>query len=107
MIRFSCPTCQQHLSAAPAGAGSKIPCPSCGQRLEVPAPPCRDVSAPPEPETDGRRPARPYPPAPEENRGIGYTIAAVCGVVGLKVLLVLLPFAVLIVILCIRLSLMR
>jgi hypothetical protein len=107
MIRFSCPACQQHLCTAPAGAGSKIACPSCGQRVQAPAPPCRDASTPSEAETDGPRLARPYYRAPEDNRGLGYVVAAVCGVVGLKVLVVLLPIVVLIAILCIRLSLMR
>jgi DNA-directed RNA polymerase subunit RPC12/RpoP len=39
MIRFMCPTCLKHLKAPDDGAGRKIPCPRCGQRLQVPTPP--------------------------------------------------------------------
>jgi DNA-directed RNA polymerase subunit RPC12/RpoP len=35
-IRFSCPTCQKALKAPDNGAGRKIPCPQCGQRLMIP-----------------------------------------------------------------------
>jgi len=38
-IRFKCPTCQASLTAGDGKAGSKLPCPKCGQRLQVPPPP--------------------------------------------------------------------
>lgn len=39
MIRFSCPACRAVLEVADSGAASKLPCPKCGQRLQVPTPP--------------------------------------------------------------------
>jgi DNA-directed RNA polymerase subunit M/transcription elongation factor TFIIS len=39
MIRFTCPTCQALLTRDDAHAGTKVVCPSCGQRLQVPAAP--------------------------------------------------------------------
>ena len=36
MITFRCPTCQTELRAAPAQAGTKVQCPRCTQRLQVP-----------------------------------------------------------------------
>jgi len=38
MIRFQCPACQKVLKAEDRGAGTKINCPKCGQRLLVPPP---------------------------------------------------------------------
>jgi hypothetical protein len=38
MIRFQCPTCRKVLKAPDHGAGRKIPCPRCGQRLQIPFP---------------------------------------------------------------------
>jgi DNA-directed RNA polymerase subunit RPC12/RpoP len=43
-IKFNCPRCKAPLEAPASEAGTKKPCPSCGQRLQVPAPP-----PPPEP----------------------------------------------------------
>ncbi len=37
MIRFACPTCKSILEAPDHKAGTKIPCPKCEQRLEIPA----------------------------------------------------------------------
>jgi DNA-directed RNA polymerase subunit RPC12/RpoP len=37
MIRFSCPRCQSLLEQPIDAAGQKLPCPVCGQRLQVPA----------------------------------------------------------------------
>jgi DNA-directed RNA polymerase subunit RPC12/RpoP len=37
MIRFACPTCGKHLKAADRGAGMKVSCTRCGQRLQIPA----------------------------------------------------------------------
>jgi predicted RNA-binding Zn-ribbon protein involved in translation (DUF1610 family) len=39
MIRFSCPSCKSVLNVPEQNAGSKGPCPKCGQRLLVPRPP--------------------------------------------------------------------
>ncbi len=38
MIRFSCPACQSVVTVPPEKAGIKMPCPKCGQRLQVPVP---------------------------------------------------------------------
>jgi hypothetical protein len=38
VIRFSCPTCSKVLKAPDHGAGRKIACPGCGQRLLIPPP---------------------------------------------------------------------
>ena len=39
MIRFLCPRCKAVLDQPENAAGTKLPCPSCGQRLQVPLPP--------------------------------------------------------------------
>jgi DNA-directed RNA polymerase subunit RPC12/RpoP len=39
MIRYQCPKCSNTLAAQDADVGSKISCPHCGQRVQVPAPP--------------------------------------------------------------------
>jgi DNA-directed RNA polymerase subunit RPC12/RpoP len=38
-IRYNCPRCKKPLESPAIEAGTKKPCPSCGQRLQVPAPP--------------------------------------------------------------------
>ncbi len=38
MIRFACPACRKILKAPDEGAGRKINCPKCGQRLLIPPP---------------------------------------------------------------------
>lgn len=38
MIIFKCPTCLKTFKSPVADAGKKCPCPSCGQRLQIPAP---------------------------------------------------------------------
>lgn len=38
MIRFKCPACQKVLKVLDEGAGRKINCPKCGQRMRTPAP---------------------------------------------------------------------
>ncbi len=91
MIRFSCPVCQQHLSARDDGAGQKVACASCGQRLQIPAP---SESRP--------APAAPWPAYQSPpDRAPFYATMAVVAVIGLKVLAVLALF----LILCIRISL--
>ena len=37
-ILFKCPKCQNKLTVVDEKAGSKLPCPQCGQRLQVPIP---------------------------------------------------------------------
>jgi hypothetical protein len=39
MIRFLCPSCKSLLECADAKAGTKVGCPRCHQRLQVPVPP--------------------------------------------------------------------
>src|SRR5690348_13603878 len=39
MIRFACPKCKATIQAPDNKVGAKAPCPKCGQRLQVPAPP--------------------------------------------------------------------
>lgn len=90
MIRFSCPACNQHFSAAPDAAGRKMACASCGRRVQIPTPPetrRSDLASGPA-----------YQPAPD--RTPLYVTAAVVAVVGLKLLTVL----AIILILCVRLS---
>jgi DNA-directed RNA polymerase subunit RPC12/RpoP len=36
-IRYNCPNCKKPLESPASEAGTKKPCPSCGQRLQVPA----------------------------------------------------------------------
>jgi hypothetical protein len=38
MIRFGCPACEQVMSAPIKQTGKVIPCPSCGQKVQVPPP---------------------------------------------------------------------
>ena len=101
MIRFSCPACTQHIAAAHAGA--KIRCPSCGQRLQVPE---LSSPSPVSRQSSPRFADGPLPP-PEPDRTWRYAVLAVFGVVGLKVIVPLLLIVALILIFCIRLSLMR
>jgi TM2 domain-containing membrane protein YozV/DNA-directed RNA polymerase subunit RPC12/RpoP len=37
VIRYSCPNCKATLESSEAEGGSKIACPTCGQRLQVPS----------------------------------------------------------------------
>ena len=46
-IIFNCPNCSQELSVDAAGAGSEIPCPTCGESLTIP-----EKSAKPAPAAD-------------------------------------------------------
>src|SRR4051794_34939084 len=39
MIRFACPKCKAVLECPDDEAGSKMGCPHCGQRLQIPTPP--------------------------------------------------------------------
>jgi DNA-directed RNA polymerase subunit RPC12/RpoP len=45
-VRYTCPRCKASLESPTSEAGSKKPCPSCGQRLQVPAPPASHVPMP-------------------------------------------------------------
>jgi hypothetical protein len=82
MIRFSCPVCQQHLSARDDGAGQKVSCASCGQRLQIPTTP--------EHRTHPTALLPPYHP-PADRTSI-YAMAAVVAVIALKVLPILVLF---------------
>jgi hypothetical protein len=44
-IIFNCPKCNQELSVDSAGAGSELPCPTCGETITIPVEPAK--SAPP------------------------------------------------------------
>jgi DNA-directed RNA polymerase subunit RPC12/RpoP len=44
-IRFNCPRCKKPMEVPVIEAGAKKPCPSCGQRLQVPAAPPAPVPA--------------------------------------------------------------
>jgi hypothetical protein len=39
MIAFNCPKCKSLVRRQDSDAGIKIPCPTCGQRLQIPLPP--------------------------------------------------------------------
>ena len=45
-IVFNCPHCEQELAVDSSGAGSEIQCPSCGEKIMIPAEPAPE-SAPP------------------------------------------------------------
>jgi hypothetical protein len=38
-VRYNCPRCKKPLESPAIESGTKKPCPACGQRLQVPAPP--------------------------------------------------------------------
>ncbi len=38
-IIFNCPKCEQELAVDSSGAGTEIDCPSCGEKIVIPAPP--------------------------------------------------------------------
>jgi DNA-directed RNA polymerase subunit RPC12/RpoP len=44
-IVFNCPHCEQELAVDSSGAGSEIQCPSCGEKITIPA-----AATPPDPE---------------------------------------------------------
>jgi DNA-directed RNA polymerase subunit RPC12/RpoP len=46
-IIFNCPHCEQELSVDSAGAGSEIPCPTCGADIVIPEKPARPAPAVP------------------------------------------------------------
>lgn len=45
-IKYNCPRCKKALEASVSEAGTKKPCPDCGQRLQVPAAPPGAAPAP-------------------------------------------------------------
>jgi prepilin-type processing-associated H-X9-DG protein len=66
-IQFSCPKCQQPLTADPTAAGTTVNCPTCSEPMVVPAPP----------------PVQPRPPAIQPKRARGLAIASlVLGMIG-------------------------
>lgn len=42
-IIFNCPNCGQELSVDAEGAGSQIPCPTCGETITIPDKSARDI----------------------------------------------------------------
>jgi DNA-directed RNA polymerase subunit RPC12/RpoP len=65
-IIFNCPHCEQEMAVDSSGAGSEIQCPSCGQKITIPA------EAPPPPPA----PSAPHAPAPAGHAGPSHTIAS-------------------------------
>src|SRR2546423_15529104 len=61
-LKFSCPTCQQHIQAGPEYAGVQISCPACAAPMMVPGSPISAVSA--APVAPGPAYASPPPPPP-------------------------------------------
>ena len=59
-IIFDCPKCEQELAVDAAGAGSEISCPSCGEKIVIPAASGRPApSAPVAPAHDPAHPVNP------------------------------------------------
>jgi hypothetical protein len=56
MIHFRCPACKATLNVADEQGGSKLPCPKCGQRLQVPG----KVATAPSPAAPAPTKACPY-----------------------------------------------
>ncbi len=48
-IVFNCPNCDQELAVDSAGAGTDIECPSCGEKITIPAPPANAAPVEPAP----------------------------------------------------------
>jgi DNA-directed RNA polymerase subunit RPC12/RpoP len=44
-IIFNCPNCSQELSVDSAGAGSELPCPTCGETIVIPQEPAKPAPA--------------------------------------------------------------
>jgi predicted RNA-binding Zn-ribbon protein involved in translation (DUF1610 family) len=44
-IIFNCPSCSQELAVDDAGAGSEIPCPTCGTTITIPQNPAKTTSS--------------------------------------------------------------
>ena len=49
-IIFNCPSCSQELAVDSAGAGSEIPCPTCGTIITIPQEPPKHTPATPPPD---------------------------------------------------------
>jgi len=56
-IIFNCPHCEQEMAIDSSGAGSEIQCPSCGQKITIPAAatPPASISAPAGPADGGHQ----------------------------------------------------
>jgi hypothetical protein len=98
-IRYNCPRCKKPLESPVSEAGTKKPCPSCGQRLQVPAPPppapglnkTMLASSEPNPATGvapglptgsvsaAPTPAAPSAAAPRSSRGLAIVAGALAG----------------------------
>src|SRR5579875_3207583 len=80
MIHFACPACSKTLKAPDHGAGSKVKCPNCGQRLLVP-PPVRaqnkTILGQSIPNPDDF-PSSPRKPAPQQSSGQAPTECPTC-----------------------------
>jgi DNA-directed RNA polymerase subunit M/transcription elongation factor TFIIS len=84
-LRFACPRCRSVLEAPIHKAGEKVPCPKCGQRLQVPGPTReKTVLADALPESMNRAAARGAPPV---RTSAPLTIAVACPGCGRRILL--------------------
>ncbi len=54
-IIFNCPHCEQELSVDADGAGSEIPCPTCGEAITIPEQPATAAPAAPAETADAPR----------------------------------------------------
>jgi DNA-directed RNA polymerase subunit RPC12/RpoP len=57
-IIFNCPKCEQELAVDSTGAGSEISCPSCAEKIVIPAA-SRPASTPSLPQSDPAHPVNP------------------------------------------------
>jgi hypothetical protein len=107
MIQFSCPVCKQRFSANETAAGSKMNCP-CGQRLQVPAP---RIAQQPQPQPAGSTVSAPWNGPDERDfdheqyeaerraadekskRTFRYVLTGLFGLLGFKLLIVIIPAA--------------
>jgi DNA-directed RNA polymerase subunit RPC12/RpoP len=58
-IIFNCPKCEQELAVDASGAGSEITCPSCSEKIVIPAAPRSSAHLPVIPPHDAAHPVNP------------------------------------------------
>ena len=74
-ITFKCPHCEQELAVDVSGAGSEIECPSCGEKIVIPA-----QSSPPR-----QQPSNPSPAAEGGKSGAHHPVNAMASSAAAKV----------------------
>lgn len=67
MLYFVCPRCKSTQESPDHTAGSKVPCPKCGQRLQIPLPP---------PNKTILAPSVPMPTDPDASSGVPLLVSA-------------------------------